>query len=122
MAVTITDMSQIRRGGSFQSSENMTQSTATAAQALSLSDAISTLSGGTASGDNRNDLYSLADGVEGQEKMVVMLATGEAALGLTSTATGLWVFSAAEDVLHLRFINELWRPMLNLGATFSTGT
>ena len=70
--------------------DQMTQSTATAAQAMSLTEHISTMAGGTATGFNVNN-YSLGSGVDGLEKFIYQLATGESKLHLTM-ATGIHFF------------------------------
>jgi len=121
MTVTLTAGALQYRGGAYQAKEDLTQSTATAKQALSVSTDISTLGGGTATGFNV-DNYSVAAGVEGQTKTVVMLATGEAKVELTGTATGKYVLSTADAVLELRYINAKWRATFNDGATIATST
>ena len=71
---------------------------------------VSTLAGGTATGYARNR-YSLAAGIEGQEKFIVQLATGESWVDLTGgTATNfLLPLRRANDFLQLRYLNAGWR-------------
>ena len=120
MTVTLTAGARQYRGGSYQAKEDLTQSTATAKQALSVNADISTLAGGTATGFNV-DNYTLAAGVEGQLKTIVMLATGEAKVELTGTATGKYTFLLADSLLDLRYINAKWRVVVN-SATIATST
>jgi hypothetical protein len=88
MAVTVTTPgTQVVHAG-IGAEEVMTQSTATAAQELSLSTFISNVGMGDATG------YNLAAGQPGQMKYVQATATGEAKLILDgATATGRMIFS-----------------------------
>lgn len=121
---------------SFNAVQYMTQATATAMQLCDPNyDAIA-LGAGTASGDNRNNLYALPAGREGQVVWIGLgtttAATGEAAIlgvggttatgATTSTATGFYVLLTATDAMMLQFVNETWMLATNYGATFSTGT
>lgn len=81
--------------GTFKAVENLTQSTATARQAISVVVPVTTLSGGTATGFGV-DLYTVASfatagagPAEGTEKWIKMLATGEAKVVFNGVATGL---------------------------------
>lgn len=113
MAVTINTRYP-RHPGTYQSSESMTQSTATAFQSLNANVDVSFLGMGTATGDNSNNLYSLTvtttasgyegDAVEGFEKMIMATATGEAAVfieqlsGRMSAEGSLLAISTATSV------------------------
>lgn len=128
MTITITAGDANRIGG-WQSSEDLTNSTATAVQELGLDHPVSTISGGTATGFGVNRYLlpsATATGArgaqEGQEKTVVMLATGEAYLVFSGTATGALVLSAANDYAELRFQNELWVQKDIGSATLATAT
>jgi len=98
MAVSITGGDRQVKSGTFDSVQNLTQSTATARQIISAHFPITTLSGGTATGISR-DLYTVlatstaTDGisgpaVEGMVKTIFMLATGEAKVVFENVATG----------------------------------
>ena len=50
-----------------------------------------------------------------------MLATGEAKLAFTGTATGRLTFTEADDAAHMRFINDKWY-ILNTSATLAAAT
>ena len=86
MTVTISTYDS-RTLGSWQSQESMTQSTATALQALSVKTDVSILGGGTATGTALRNIYSLAAGLEGQEKLLLMNATGEASVTMAFATT-----------------------------------
>jgi len=116
--------------GTFGSVQNLTQSTATIPQNVSLIHPVTTLGGGTATGISR-DLYHLqASGTgtatdnslggpaaEGFRKTIYMLATGEAKLIIenwatvrtgipemgTGTATQLGIYTAASATGSLTF-------------------
>jgi len=121
MTVTITQGTQRRAGGTFSSTEALSQSTATTAQAVSAVTDVSTLSGGTATGFGA-DRYLLAAGNEGQYKSVVMLATGEAKLDVAGgTATGSFTMTAAEDIWMGQYINGGWKTF-NTSSTQATAT
>ena len=91
-----------RTKGSFGDVEVLTQSTATARQAISVIKEVTTLSGGTATGFGV-DLYTVASfattgagPAEGFEKWIHMLATGEAKVVFNGVATGvLGIFEIA---------------------------
>ena len=135
-------------GGVFSSVESLDASTATTPQAISIVTDVTNLGASTATGDNRNNLYTLAAGpAEGKEKTIFMTGTGEAAvfvpmatgrlpfgdvlLGtstatetntLVASATGFLVFTASDQYVMLRMINSQWAIMALAGATLSTGT
>ena len=129
MTITvIVPREQVHRGGTFGSNQFMTQSTSTTPQAVNVTDDISLLGAGTASatGGGINNLYTLAAGIEGQEKVIGLgsgtAATGMASVVFTGTATGQHVLQAAADILYMKFINDQWMLLSSLGATLSTGT
>ena len=71
-----------------------------------------TLGMGTASGDVRNNLYTLAAGLEGQSKFIYTTATGYAALMTTqgtTTTTGQYVFTAGTSWAMFTYMNASWR-------------
>jgi hypothetical protein len=151
MAVAIST-TKAAHPGTWGGSESLTQSTATAFQALDPHVEVSFLGMGTATGDNNNNLYSLTatgngDAVDGMTKFITSTATGEAAVYVeqlsgrmsleasalvnnTSTdidqtwasATGNWVFSAADDYLVCKFWNGAWRVLGGVGPTMATAT
>lgn len=88
MAVTLVQGSQVRREGNFQAVQDLTQSTATAEQSVSVTVPVTTLAGGTATGFGV-DKYVLPAGAEGFHKVIVMLATGEAKLRFGAATTNL---------------------------------
>ena len=98
MAITLTGGERQLHAGTFQTVETMTQSTATALQALSLRTDASILGAGTATGAAVRNIYSLAAGVEGQEKLVVMNATGEASVTM-AFATSRYPFGIGFELL-----------------------
>lgn len=99
MAVTFTGGSQ-QSNSTWNSLNTLTQSTATAFQAIDPRFDAVALGMGTASGDNRNNLYSLtatggaADAVEGHELILFTTGTGEAAV-YVEMATGRLPFQLA---------------------------
>lgn len=144
---TITGGERLRQVGTFQSVESLTQSTSTTPQALSITTDVSVLGMGTATGSSARNLYTLAAGVEGQHKMIYCNATGEAGViftqktgrlnaiisgmvipsattvdGMWASATGQYVFNAANDWLELKYMNDAWWPLRGVGATLSTTT
>ena len=153
MAVTLSGGEQQARGGTFMGIENMTMSTATARQSLSLTKNISILGMGTATGTCARNIYSLASTgvVEGMEKVIRSEATGEASVfiggghagrvpinvafsafgaattvdALAATATGMWIFTATDQALGVKFVDGRWRYMWAgsaLGPTYGTTT
>ena len=89
MAVTISG-GELVRDGVFQAVENLSNSTATTLRTVSAGAPITTIAGGTATGFGVNRyLVSTASAAEGQTKLVVMLATGEAYVIYSGTAPAL---------------------------------
>ena len=108
MTVTITGGPVPKRFGESYAQEQLTQSTATTAQALNLYTDLSLLGGGTATGIERN-LYSLASGIEGQRKVIKLIATGEASVSLQgATATDLWHSRATDGTLVADYVSGKW--------------
>jgi len=134
----------------FESSETLTQSTATVPQNLDPRKSISILGMGTATSFIRNQ-YNLAttNVPEGAIKAIYSLASGEAqvfvagptngrlpldvafeVLGGTATAvdtllasaTGRYVFKDDGDVLMCQFLNGTWHPLYAKGPTQATST
>lgn len=69
----------IQHGQTWQSYETLTQSTATSNQTISTQTDVTILGMGTATGFARNRyLLSTSGAVEGQEKLIISQATGEA--------------------------------------------
>jgi len=118
MAVTLTGGELQKRGGTFQTVEALTHSTATALGTVSLTTDVSTIAAGTATGSTRT-LFHLATGaVEGQLKTIVMLGTGEAKVSVGGgTATESYVLSAAEDFIHCMYLNDGWKLIQRAGLT-----
>jgi hypothetical protein len=93
MAVTTTPGSQVVLAG-VGAEEQLSQSTATAAQECLLTTFITNVGMGTATGNI--NVYNLAAGQPGQMKYLQATATGEAKLILDgATATGRMIFSTA---------------------------
>jgi hypothetical protein len=133
----------------WQAMQTLTQSTASDSsfQSIDMRKEVSVLGMGTATGHFRNR-YSLATtGVEGQTKLVISSATGEAKVfvptrsgrmsvqasllavpsatavdAVWASATGLWQFTADGNFLLLRFFNGLWHVQDGAGVTMTTGT
>lgn len=153
MAVTISGGGR-QTNNTWQSSETLTQSTATSFQSLSTRIEVSVLGMGTATGFSRN-LYTLGSAtsetsspVEGQEKLIICSATGEAKLfvagptqgrlplhvafennptatavdALLASATGLWTFQTDGDYLLVKYMNGVWNYLDSKGATLATST
>ena len=139
MAITITAGTQ-RQSFGMQSVEQLTQSTATAAQTLSAVDHVSILGAGTATGTLLRNQYLLPEGPDGLEKIIYLAATGEATLQMTQAtglhaqfststdavfrvgaATGAYVLGAKADYVRAVFIDEGW-TILGTNATFATAT
>lgn len=122
MAVTLNPGDRQVKAGTFDAVENLSNSTATTKQNVSLAHAISTIAGGTATGFGVNRFIVHATGtgtatgalggpaVEGLRKTIFMLATGEAKVQFdsmsalrvhgipemgTGTATQVGIYSAA---------------------------
>jgi hypothetical protein len=121
MAVTITG-GEINYEGAFRSVENLTNSTATTLRSFTLYNPVSTIAGGTASGFGVNRyLLPTTGAVEGQFKTIIMLATGEANVIFTGTATGALVLNEANDQITLRYQNAFWMQIAH-SATVATAT
>lgn len=122
MAIRITADQPRRRGRTFQSTETLTQSTATSPQSVNLTTDMTIVGMGTATGFGLN-LYRVTDGFAGLQKSFLATATGEAKLVLDSgTATGAWVLDSADDYLRFRWEEFKWRLMANSGCTNATAT
>lgn len=144
---TITGGERLKFAGTYQSSESLTQSTATTPQALSITTDVSVLGMGTATGAAVRNMYTLAAGVEGQEKWVYCNATGEASViftqisgrldygvsavvnqtattgdGTWASATGQYVFQAANEFIGMKYMNDAWHVMMARGVTQATTT
>ena len=152
MAGVVTIPSGTRtKPGSWRSIENLTASTATTPQAISVEVDVTVLGGSTVTaGGAVNNLYTLADGFPGQEKMIQhATATGashvifdypsgrqphsfyEMSAGgstapdiqtLWTSGTGQWVMQADGDFLLLRFLGGDWQVVMAAGATMDTTT
>lgn len=144
---TITGGERLKFAGTFQSSESLTQSTATTPQSLSVTTDISVLGMGTATGAAVLNLYTLGAGVEGQEKWIYSNATGEASVvfrqisgrldfgvsavynstattadGTWASATGQVVFQAANEYIGMKYLNDAWHVLVARGVTQATTT
>lgn len=146
MAVTITSGTQLSFPRS-QSVETLTNSTATAVQDISAFSYVTTISGGTATGTAGVNNYALPEGPDGLEKLVFLIATGEATVHLTmatgqhyigrdvagiatatnyagaviGAATGALVLSAKTDYIRAIYLDGGW-TVLGSNATFATVT
>ena len=121
MSVTIIGGVPRKRGAGYRTKQSLTQSTATSYQTVSLDTELTCLGMGTATGIARN-LYSLASGaVEGMDKSILSTATGEAHLLITvGTATGMHVFTEADDYLLTRYEDGKWRILVSSATLAST--
>ncbi len=98
MALVITQGEQQHKGGTFQSSESFSGSTATAFRILDNHVDVSFIGMGTATGDNSNNLYALnatstasgveGDAIEGMIKTMMVTATGFAGLFIQMPTQG----------------------------------
>jgi hypothetical protein len=88
MPITLTPGAQIRHVGTYDDIQSLTQSTATAEQAISLTSQITTIDGGTGTGFSRGRFGLASGAAEGFRKTILMLSTGEAYVRVTNTATG----------------------------------
>lgn len=146
MAISITPGTQYMVPGN-QNIDTMSQSTATAAQTISVTQYISVLGAGTATGTNSVNVYTLPAGPDGTEKLIYLAATGEATLRMTmatgqhvfgrdlanvasatnvacafiGAATGAFVFNAKARWLKLLCLDEGWTVMGG-NATIATAT
>jgi len=120
MAIVTIGGPQKSRWAGQRVKQTFSQSTATAFQSISLDVPVITLGMGTASGLN---FYSLASGaIPGQEISILTSGTGEARVLITAgTATGMHVFTEADDFLKAVYEEGKWRILIS-SATLSTGT
>ena len=142
---------KLNKAQSWRSVETLAASTATTPQEISVETDVTILAGSTVTAGAVRNLYTLAAGVQGQEKMIqhatatghasvifdkpsgrqLIPAMGEfAANGSTASAfgntwtsgTGQFVLSADGDFLLLRFIGSDWNVVAMAGATLATTT
>ena len=148
MAVTLTGGDRQVSSGTFQSVQALLQSTATTLQTIFPDVSVTTIAGGTATSFNVNRFLlpggtsTATDGrraIEGMEKWIFHLGTGEAkiilqdvlagrwpAINLNPTATTMdaaWVsgtgnvqFTATSHFLRLMFVDNRWWPMQGAGS------
>ena len=111
MALVITQGEAQHKGGTFQSFERFSGSTATAFQVLDNDTDVSYIGMGTATSDNSNNLYALVatstasgvegDAIEGMMKYLIATATGEAAIFVAMPTQGrlpldaMWLIDSA---------------------------
>ena len=98
MALVITQGEAQHKGGTFQSFERFSGSTATAERIIDNDTDVSYIGMGTATGDNVNNLYALlatstasgveGDAVEGMLKYLIATATGEAGIRVAMPTQG----------------------------------
>ena len=133
--------------GSWRSIETLTASTSTTPQAVSIETDVTVLGGSTVTaGGAVANLYTMADGVQGQEKLIMhATATGAShvifdyatgrmpifdGLHLAATTvgtgwvsgTGQFVLQADGDFVLVRFIGSEWQIMDMRGATMDNTT
>ena len=122
MPIGIIAGAPVLRGLGEYSKQTFTQATATAFQAVNLFVQRVHLGVGTATGFARNR-YSLATGAaEGQIVSFLTTGTCEAYLAFAGTATGMLVFTEADDYARLEYEDDKWRILANSGATLATST
>ena len=157
MAVTINAGDRMVTAGTFGAVQDLTQSTATTLRFISAHVPVSTLAGGTVTGAtiDRYLVYgtgTATDGisgpaVEGMEKFILMLATGEAkvqfqsmatgrvhgipemgtgtatqlGIYIAASATGAFVLNAVGDYIKAIFANQTWYVYAG-NATYGTAT
>lgn len=105
MAITLTPGAQIRRGGVFQSAETLTG--ATTSQAISLLTDVTELGACTATQGN----FSLAAGIEGQEKFIVQTGTGTLNKITPAAFANGWtaiLLSATDHFAGVKYVNGKW--------------
>lgn len=127
MSISVTGGRALEHGFGF-ACETLNPSTSTSPQTLAIHvplTLLSTATGGTgtATGFEIN-VFTLptASVAEGEEKSIILTGTGEAKLGLTGTASGRWVMTAADTHLRFKMLNFKWRLLVNAGATVATAT
>ena len=135
-----------QKHSTYRSIETLTASTSTTPQVISVETDVTILGGSTVTQGALNNLYTMADGVQGQEKLIQhATATGAASVifnypnqrqglfdGSDFTATqlsagwvsgtGMFVMQADGDFLLLRFIGSDWQIISMAGATQATTT
>ncbi len=148
--VTLTS-GNLNKAQSWRSVETLTASTSTSPQAISVDTDVTILAGSTVTAGAVRNLYTLAAGVQGQEKMIMhATATGHASvifstptkregiaslgegaangntatdlLDLWTSSTGQFVLSADGDFLLMRFVGSDWHIVAMSGATQATTT
>ena len=148
--VTLTS-GRLNKAASWRSVETLTASTSTTPQAISVETDVTILGGSTVTAGAVRNLYTLAAGEQGQEKLIMnSTSTGHASVifakpsgrqlipalgefqanGSTASAfgnawtsgTGQFVLSADGDFLLLRFIGSDWNVVAIAGATLATTT
>lgn len=148
MTITLNSHDIQRKAGTWQYAKTYTQSTSTTPQALDIAADAHILGMGTATGASVRNLYTLANGVEGQEVFIGSDATGEASVVFTqrsgrlnfgvsvvasggaatavdaawASATGQYVFQAQGEYLRAKFMNSVWEVYELKGATLGTTT
>ena len=124
MAISVIAGRKRGRGTGDYSKETISQSTATAFQAVNLFVGRVHLGMGTATGFARNRYSIAATGAdEGSTVSFLTTGTGEAHLHLgAGTATGLWVFTETDDYLLTKLEDGKWRVLTNSGVTQATAT
>lgn len=118
-----------RRNGWFARETLLHSTSTTLQQALALTTELSQLvtgtgNGATATGFTRNVwTLSTASAVEGQNKCIILAASGETSVYLGGgTATGRWVLTETDDTIHARYLNGKWRLIAQSGATLASAT
>ena len=116
MTITIASGKQVRRGGVFQSAASQSAVTTTATQTLSLDEAVLTLDGPT---DAISNFWTMADGDEGQEIVLIYNTTGTGG-GSTASSGDIHItpanmavmdsvtFRQVDQYCRLRFMNSNW--------------
>ena len=146
MTVVLNAGDRQARSGTFSDVETLAQSTATTRQSISVATPLTQIAGGTATGFGVN-LYTVASyatggagPVEGMEKYIVCLATGEVKvvfngqatgfqgvfeIGTTTNtapqsvatvvaATGAYTLSKPEHFIWAKMVNQQWRIIAGL--------
>lgn len=152
MAGIVTVPSGTRnKAQSWRSVDTTVASTATTPQAISVETDVTILGGSTVTRGVLNNLYTLASGVQGQEKLIMhATATGMSAVifskpagrqmvpslgefssnastasdlnNVWTSGTGQHILAADGDFLLLRFIGSDWNIVALAGATQATST
>jgi hypothetical protein len=120
MTVAIIGGKPADRGEEWVSREDLSQSTATTFVSVNLYTEVTRLGVGTATGFERNR-YALPDGAEETRfKTILTTGTGEAHLYLAGTATGLFVFDDADDMVMAMFLDGKWRLIVSTATVASS--